>query len=243
MIIHCIGDSHANFFSGFDEMQPEWPAPDIKNRIPQLRSYRFGPVLAYKLCEYGTNSRGREKMEQLLGYLSPGDHLLFCFGEIDCRAHVMLQAERQQRSPAEIIERIVERYMSTILTAKSRGFQPLIWAVIPSAPTDINSRIIVPPQYLFHGTREERNRITRIFNARLRNTADAEDIPFIDIYSRLRSGTGQPDRSFFSDEIHLSQKAMPFALEAFSELFGDAFSNLVPAGDPDQVFYSKTPVN
>jgi len=241
MILHCVGDSHANFFSGYDEMQPEWPAPDIKNRIPQLRSYRIGPVLAYRLCEYGTTYRGREKLEQLLDCLSPGDHLMFCFGEIDCRAHVLIQAERQQRPAEEIISNIVERYLSAIMRVKGRGYRPLLWNVIPSAPTDINERIVVPPQYLFQGSCEERNRITRIFNAELQQAAESADIPFINIFNQLLSESGTVARFFYADDIHLSQRAMPMALAALSEVFGEAF--LLPdvaAGD-NGVHYSAVP--
>lgn len=238
MVIHCVGDSHANFFSGFDEMQPDWPAPGIKNRYPELRSYRIGPVLAYKLCEYGTTSGGREKLDKLLALLKPGEHILFCFGEIDCRAHVLLQAEKQKLPPETIINHIVERYLSIILEIRQAGFLPLVWGVIPSAPTDINHRITVPPQYLFHGSCKERNRVSQAFNQTLKQRANAGHIPYLDIFESLWSEAGGVDRSFYSDEIHLSQKAMPLALEALKKVLPkDSFRGTLPA-DTTQVFYS-----
>ncbi len=238
MIIHCIGDSHANFFSGFDEMQPEWPASEIKNRMPFFRSYRIGPVLAYKLCEHGTTSMGREKLERLLDCLKPDSHIMFCFGEIDCRAHILLQSAKQKRKPETIIQEVVERYLSVILEAKRSGFQPLIWNVIPSAPTTINDRITVPPQYLFHGSCEERNRITRIFNQTLKKPAEAAGISFLDIFDQLLSKDGSVDRSFYSDEIHLSQKAMPLAIEALSVKFEESHFNNRSTTSDTLVFYS-----
>jgi hypothetical protein len=220
MKIHCIGDSHANFFSGFDEMQPEWPAPDIKNRLPFFRSYRIGPVLAYNIGEYGTTTRGREKLEELLSLLEPGNKIMFCFGEIDCRAHIILQSQKQNRPLKTVIEKVVERYFSMILQVRTLGFEPLIWNVIPSAPTEINDRITVPPQYLFHGSCEERNRVTRHFNQNLKILADAEGIKFLSLFDRLFLQNGSVNLSYFSDEIHLSQKAMPLVLESLNHLFG-----------------------
>lgn len=232
MIIHCIGDSHANFFSGFDEMQPEWPSAGIENRLPFFRSYRIGPVLAYKLCEYGTSSRGREKLEQLLSQLEIGSHILFGFGEIDCRAHILLQSENQNRPLEDIISEVVARYLSVIRKTKQAGFRPLIWNVVPSAPTDINQRITVPPQYLFYGSVSERNTVTRIFNRELAAGAETDAIPFLDIFDRLLTPEGDVDRSWYCDEIHLSQKAMPLALEALSRVFPTASFSDPAAADP-----------
>ncbi|MBT3224982.1 MAG: hypothetical protein HN745_03610 [Deltaproteobacteria bacterium] len=224
MIFHCIGDSHANFFSGTDEIQPEWPAAEIRNRLPFFRSYRIGPVLAYNLCEYGTTTRGREKLENLLTRLDPGSHVMFCFGEIDCRAHIILQSQKQNRPPEAVIQEVVTRYFSVILETRKMGFQPLIWNVIPSAPTEINDRITVPPQYLFHGSCEERNRVTRLFNQTLKTLAKSAGIQFLSLFDQLFLEDGSVNQSYFSDEIHLSQKAMPLVLESLNKLFkGNGF--------------------
>lgn len=226
MIIHCIGDSHTNFFSGTDEMQPEWPAPDIRNRLPLFRSYRIGPVLAYNLCEYGTATRGREKLELLLTSLDPGSQIMLCFGEIDCRAHIILQSKKQKRPIEAIISETVDRYFSMILQIGEMGFQPLVWNVIPSAPTEINDKITVPPQYQFHGSCAERNHVTRIFNQTLKTLAESARIHFLSIYERLFLEDGSVNLSYFSDEIHLSQKAMPLVLESLSRLFQIKLSNV-----------------
>jgi len=48
MIINCIGDSHASFFSGFDCIIPEWPQ-NGNCYFKNIKAYRIGPVLAYSL--------------------------------------------------------------------------------------------------------------------------------------------------------------------------------------------------
>ena len=211
-IIHCVGDSHANFFTGYDEPQPEWPGSGIKHRYEFFRCYRIGPALAYNLREYNTTTNGREKLWTLIDLLERGSRLMFCFGEIDCRAHIALRAEKEGRTHEEVVRSVVDRYVSVILEVKRLGLIPLVWNVIPSAPTDINSRITVPPEHRFHGTASERNDITRRFNSYLRELVQREGIYFLDLFDDLFLADGTVDLSFYRDEIHLSQKAMPLVL-------------------------------
>ncbi len=218
MTIHCIGDSHANFFCGSDDMQPEWPGEGINNYIPIFSSYRIGPVLAYNLCRLGSTTLGREIMLELLGQLPAESDIMFCFGEIDCRAHIVLQAERQNQPAEDVVKAVVDRYFSVIKEVKEMGFNVLVWNVIPSAPTDINSRINVPPKYKFYGTCVQRNDVTRMFNRYLRQLSENQGIFFLDIFERLMNEDGSVKLEYYcKDDIHLSQKAMSFVLEELRE--------------------------
>ena len=211
--------------------------------MPFFRSYRIGPVLAYKLGEFGTTSMGREKLEQLLRMLTPGSTILFCFGEIDCRAHVLLQSEKQHRPPEDIIADVVERYIDVILKVKCEGYQPLIWNVIPSAPTTINDRITVPPQYLFYGSSGERNQVTREFNQQMEKLADCAGVSFLNIFDRLMKENGSVNRAYYSDEIHLSQKAMPMAVKALNDVFTDYRFSDDGLNDDAVVFFTEAPAS
>ncbi|MBU2513334.1 SGNH/GDSL hydrolase family protein [bacterium] len=219
MLINCVGDSHANFFSGYDIPQPEWPGENIRNRYPFFKCYRLGPVLAYNLCEENTTTQGREKLFQLLAELDPGSYLLFCFGEIDCRAHIYLQSQKQKRTTGDIVTEVVERYFLAIKEVQELGFNTLVWNVIPSAPSDINERIHVPSQYLFHGTSRERNDITGQFNRSLTLLCQEYNIPFISIFDQLINREGTVRRDYYCDEIHLGQTAMPLVLKQFNDVF------------------------
>lgn len=221
MAIYCVGDSHANFFSGFDEMQPEWPSDGIKNGHPFFKAFRIGPVLAYNLCRNNSSTRGREKLMELLSQFPPKSNVLFCFGEIDCRAHIVLQVKRQSRTVEAIIKTVADRYFSVVKEVQGMGFTPLIWNVIPSAPTDINSKINVPAKYLFHGTQKERNDVTRRFNAYLKTLAKDRDIFFMDFFDKLMNEDGSVKLEYYcQDDIHLSQRAMPIVLEELKKFPG-----------------------
>ena len=118
--IYCIGDSHASFFSGYDRIPLGWPNKFI-NKFSFLKSYRLGPVLAYNLCNFNTRSKGREKLLYILTHFIPlGSKVLFCFGEIDCRAHLFKQSEIQKRDIHEIIRECVDRYFSVIKDTKKK---------------------------------------------------------------------------------------------------------------------------
>ena len=114
-MIHCIGDSHSAVFSGVEDMQPEWPQI-ASNSIPHFKSYRIGPATAYQL------ENKKEIIEDILSKnYNDGDSLLFCFGEVDIRAHLIKQMELQSRTLKDIVKECVDRYFNTIISYKNNG--------------------------------------------------------------------------------------------------------------------------
>ncbi len=58
--IHCFGDSHVCFFSGYE--RSEGGTPGVDDRLPFFRTYWLGPALAYNLSQFGTTTGAREKL-------------------------------------------------------------------------------------------------------------------------------------------------------------------------------------
>jgi len=209
-IIHCIGDSHASFFSGYDQIQSGWPKKST-DKYAFLKSYRLGPVLAYNLGSFKTRSRGREKLLYLLNHILPfKSKVLFCFGEIDCRAHLLKQAEIQKRDIHHVVKDCVDRYFSVIKETKNKGFELLVWNVIPSGIVDKAIEI----EYPFYGTNIERNEVSKYFNLYLKQRLDEINITFINIFDKLVIGNNETDRNYFFDGVHISQRVMPFFFNA-----------------------------
>ena len=206
--IYCIGDSHAGFFSGYDRMQPGWPNKST-NKYSFLKSYRLGPVLAYNLCNFKTRSKGREKLLYILTHFVPlGSKVLFCFGEIDCRAHLLKQSEIQRRDIHDIIRECVDRYFTVIKDTKKKGFDIIVWNVMPSGIIDD----ALEKEYPFYGTNSERNKVSKYFNEYLKQKLEGIDILFIDIFDKLVFENFETNDSYYFDGVHLSQKAMPYFL-------------------------------
>lgn len=220
-VIHCIGDSHVSFFSGEDKVQPLWPEKST-DKIPLFKTYRIGAVLAYSLSKYNTKLKGREIVSVLLDRgipeeqrsIAPKSNVLFCFGEIDCRAHFMKQSEMQGRPVDEIVEDCVEGYVDFIKGYHQLGYNILIWGPIPSAVDGVKNN----EEFPFYGTNEERNRITKKFNESLKIKLSSINVPLVSIFESLVNEKGLTNPIYYRDSIHLSQRAMPLALSEFEKL-------------------------
>ena len=207
------------FFSGRNSTQKGWPMKSFDKYL-FLKSYWFGAVLAYNLCSFKTRNKGREKLLYLLDHILPsGSKVLFCFGEIDCRAHLLKQAEIRGRPIQEITRECVDRYFSVIKETKERGFDVLVFNVIPSGIIDNANNLEFP----FYGTKLERNRVSKYFNEYLKQKLNKFNITFIDFFDKLVSENYKTKTSYYLDGVHLSQKAMPYFLNELFKNYPDLY--------------------
>jgi hypothetical protein len=212
-LIYCIGDSHASFFSGQERMQPAWPGKS-NNIIPIFSSFRLGAVLAYNLCNLHSTSQGREALfSVLINEIPYGSTVMLCFGEIDCRTQLVKQSVKRNELLEIVVQECVKRYFSVILEIKSLGYQVLIWNVLPSTQYNLDDI----PQFPTYGSVFERNEATRFFNHYLECLGQKNNIPFISIYDKITDEEGLPISNFFTDPVHLSQRAMPFAKQVLAK--------------------------
>jgi len=210
-MIHCIGDSHAAVFSGKEEMVPAWP--ERSNDILDIfRSYRIGPATAYQL---------ENKIPIIDNILQScvnkeSDYILFCFGEVDIRAHLIKQLELQKTSIENLVDECVDRYFRVILYYKEQGYDTIAWGPIaswhPSKPYKGG------PSY---GTCEERNNVTYLFNKRLKQRCEQYSVGFVSIFDKMIGDNGLtiPDYldNWEDSHIHLSQTTMPLIIKSFKE--------------------------
>lgn len=210
--IHCIGDSHVSFFSGRNSLQPAWPL-HVNDIIPSFRTYRLGAVLAYSLVSLNTTMQGREKLFELLKEIPRGSSVIMCFGEIDCRVHLVKQSEKQNRPLKNVVVECVDRYFGVLKEIK-KDFKVIAWAVIPSTP----SEIILDPRYPHFGTNMERNAASKFFNERLALLCQKEGITFLSIFDKLVNPDGSTNDRFLVDKVHLSQKAMPLTIKQLGKI-------------------------
>jgi hypothetical protein len=214
-VVHVIGDSHVALFSGSDRMIDAWPRSS-KDPSGRFRAFRLGPVLAYRLCDLATTARGREKLLTTLAYgpVPPKGTVMLCFGEIDCRYHLLRQAELQGRDAEEVVSECVARYARVVLEVQAMGFATCVWGVIPAnevTPAEED------PECPSWGTARERTVVARMFNDMLADRLEPHGVPVISIFDRLVGPDGLPTRGYYMDSVHLSQTALPLATEAISE--------------------------
>lgn len=209
-MIHCIGDSHSAVFSGEEKMQPCWP-DKASNLISHFKSYRIGPATAYQLH---TKKSIIEPLVQSLN-LSPKDFLLFCFGEVDIRAHLIKQANLQNRDINDIIDECVSRYVDAVKYYTRYTNNIIFWGPIASWNLD---KPYSGPSY---GTNEERNIVTKLFNENLKVKSENNNFSFITIFYEMLN-SDMTTNSYYLDDwegshMHLSQRSMPTILQKFKE--------------------------
>ena len=210
VMIHCIGDSHCYFFYGSDEYD-EGLVGSFDSLLPYFKIHHIGSSLAYNLCSEGTTTGGREKILGLLdNHIPAGSRVMLCFGEIDCRYHIPKQAGLQNKDVKIIIEECVNRYVGFIKEIKAKGFDVLVWGVIPS-PIDSAKADPFFPRW---GTCQERNSVTRCFNEKLESMLNGESIKFVSLFDQLVGvGNLTKGQHYLADKIHLAQTMMPAAIK------------------------------
>lgn len=203
-ICHVIGDSHVSLFSGRDAIVPVWNEPH-EDLLPQFKTYRLGAMLAYNLAT--ERHEGREKLFACIKTLPKNSKVLLCFGEIDCRAHIVKQANLQARRIGDIAGEVAERYFLAIQEA-SKLAKVAVWGATPQSAAEHSSN-----KFPTVGSMTERNIATWHFNLRLAQLCDDVAIPFYQIFGHIVDENMQSDEEYFLDSAHMNQKALPFALE------------------------------
>ncbi len=208
-MIHCVGDSHSSVFSGKDEIQPIWPERS-DDRLPFFRSYRIGPATAYQL------ENKIPIIDEIMSQVGPEDHLLFCFGEVDIRAHLKKQMDLQGRSIKDVVTECVDRYVHVLLHYKNRGIKVIAWGPIATFHED--KPYTSGPSF---GTSHERNQITKEFNDYLKQRCDENGIYFVSIFNKMVDENLATKHVYLDDweacHIHLNQQSIPLILEVFKE--------------------------
>lgn len=208
-MIHCIGDSHSAVFSGEETMQPEWPAL-ASNKLPYFKSYRLGPATAYQL------ENKKHLIDDILSqHYNTGDSLLFCFGEVDIRAHLIKQMQLQNRNLDDIVKECVDRYFKVIIDYKNQGINCIVWGPIASWH---ESKRYSGPSF---GTCVERNLVTKEFNRYIEELCNLHGVGFVTIFYDMINENHETNTYYLDNwngsHMHLSQTSMPIIIEAFKQ--------------------------
>lgn len=230
-VIHCIGDSHVSFFGGQDVIQPDWPEPS-DDLLDCFVTHHIGPALAYNLSRTGTQTRGREKLFEVLAQVAPrNETVLLCFGEIDCRAHVLKQAAKRAVPVETVVAECLEQYFQVVREVMARGVQVIVYNAVPSAisRTRKSKR---EDDYVAVGDWRARNRALREFNAGAKQRCADSGAKFLETFPALVNESGRAVSWYYFDTIHLSQRAMPLTLRALAELFPEHNYPQIPISSP-----------
>lgn len=150
------------------QISKNWYAEYIPNAKPQ-----------YKHLKYPSNDT-----------IQPGDYVIFVFGEIDVRNHLLKQRDRQHRPINELVTDLAAAYVSVILQNKVTypnthlGIQSIIPPISRQHVKDLSE------EYPDYGTIEERIVINRMLNAELEELCRQNSIMFFDPTSYYENNYG-----------------------------------------------------
>ncbi|MDB6080446.1 MAG: hypothetical protein JWO82_4193 [Akkermansiaceae bacterium] len=223
-LLHCIGDSHAMFFSGAERMRfirygsvGLWRRRYINRSLdllPCFRVFHTGPSTAWKAAEFGSSTRNREKIEWLLKKTVPhGSRVLLSFGEIDCRIHMPKQV-LAGKTVSEVVEATAAHFLPLVRRVVELGFDTTVWGVAQISPRlESDPRLALPAA----GPVELRNEITYAYNAALGRLCEAAKIRHVSLAGTFHTASEPMPEECFYDGVHLSQVVMPHALQALQQ--------------------------
>ena len=134
---------------------------------------------------------------------------MLCFGEIDCRAHLIRQSEARGVPLDDVVAECVSRYFQVVREVCAMNYRVMIWNVIPPTITTCQDC-----EFPVAGSFEDRMAVTRQFNGLLHSHCENEGIPFVSIFDSLLNAAGIPEHRYFVDGIHLGPEALELAINA-----------------------------
>jgi hypothetical protein len=149
-----------------------------------------------------------QKTEQIVqqGLIPHGSLVMLCFGEIDCRVHLIKQAELQQRPLEDVVRSVIENYMTYADWLANLGFRVACWGVIASQTGSPSKN----KEFAAHGSEIDRNKVTKIFNLILNEECQLRKFRFSSIFDHLVDAQFRTRTEYISsDNCHLSQRAVP----------------------------------
>jgi hypothetical protein len=199
VVIYIFGDSHAFFFSGTNAMEtPHGGCPQWVNG--EFALCWLGARLAWKL-----KADVQIILDVCRFQMKPEDEGALCFGEIDCRCHI-LKHRVPGESTASAVKRVVTRYVRVARKIRHRAGHK--WTFIgpgPSAPKECGG----DQWYATTGTTVERNLVTQEFNGQLREAAKLHGFGFCTCFDLAVNQDMTSKEELFRDEVHLHQRAWP----------------------------------
>ena len=211
-MFHVIGDSNTAVFTGTNQIQPKWPSENGKvnnlDKIKFIKTYRINAGTAYN-----SKYKAIPMINNIIknNIIKNNDTIIFCFGEVDCRAHLIKQFKIQNKKVGEIIYDCVNRLLETIMYFKNKGFNVVAYGPVASFKDENSNKI---PVNRWYGNEKLRNKVTDYFNCVYKILCKKNNIPFFTIfYNLIQKDLKSKDEYHLDDFMHYSNKVIPFILE------------------------------
>jgi hypothetical protein len=206
-MIHVIGDSHVSVFTGLHGVCPRYDEARSQ-AMPGFRVWHVGAYLAFSVSRAGHEARRR--VRACLAHAPAGARLLMCFGEIDCRNHVVKRAagDRRISGVAAGVARAYVRAAARLARGRDLAFMD-----VPPPTVAQHGNTIQPTQ----GTFAQRRRAVEAFNRAMKREARAVGARVVSAGDELATREGEPNPAYFADGVHVDPRALPVLLAALAK--------------------------
>jgi hypothetical protein len=221
--IAIIGDSHSTFWSGHNAIRPGGGI------FPDVDIYHVGPATAHNL--YRVDGHTSAFFQAIAGSFAPVRErygaAVLCFGEIDCRAHVVRHAIVTGRRIEDAVQDTVRNYIHFIdWFARTFAIPIVVWGPGPS--TGIRTRSF-DPGFPCTGTTVERNFATLTFNEMMESwVRKRSGIAFGTIFHDLVTADGGTREDAHYDGCHIDIRHIDVAVRRLVEALTAAGMNDIP---------------
>lgn len=200
-MIHLIGNSHVNTFSNDNKVNLTF-----ENEF--FKSYHIGPVIAYNFYEHHM-----ALVDNIIknNNIQKSDYISLIVGEVDCRVHLPLQADKQKITDEEIIVKCVDRLFRCYDSLLERGYKLIAYSTHPTTTENHDMSREDRPIY---SCVERRNNICLMWNKKLEDLCKYKNIKFVNFYNLLVNENNITKMEYFLDYCHLnSSMCYPLILE------------------------------
>lgn len=204
-VMWVIGDSHVGNI--LKDIEPE-----------HLKSgdYRIRPISHYELSlNRFLNSDTDAFMESIS--IEPGDRIAICLGDIDMRASVIAKTSSKGMTHVQIMEGVIDRYISFLLDLRDKYPDCTISVLLPTPP--IRDGFIQDP-YLVSGTQRERSELYQMFEERISRSSGEKEFDIQRPYELYRDSDGYVDARYLSNGDHHIKDPIHY-LECLSQICKD----------------------
>jgi len=195
-MIYVYGDSHA--YTNFKKL----PVPYIDHHQSNITMFRIG------------------RDNRIINFNEQGEQSIIClvYGEIDCRCHIQKQIN-QGKDEDEIINELVERYVTTIQNNVTRYKAIIIVGVIPPTKQNDYESLNGPitHEYPFVGTDEDRVRYTSKVNQLLQRACEQHNYYYFNPHTHYTQEDGTLQYEVSDKTVHLGDNSI--FITKFMELY------------------------
>jgi len=192
-MIYTFGDSHSRF--GFQN-------------IPKICINELGARLCYTFGNLKTDILNIKKYG-----VKENDTVIFCFGEIDCRAHIY-RFVNETTTYEQIIDSITYNYIEAVKKniEQYKNIQTVIYNVVPPSNVsfihtkeEIETKVLVKNknEIPWKGPTEERMKYHLYFNKKLKEYCNENNFIFMDIYDKYCDENGFLKRELSDYNVHI----------------------------------------